>query len=176
MYPFDKIDITGNNITEWVNARKYIVRHHTASENTEGDLAVLSWRTDRKVSVHFLIWKWGVSYKLADPKSICWHCWESRRWDDIYLNYFALGIEITGIDKFDTDQFLEAVKLTRHLQKTYKIPKENVLTHASITRDGAINKILWDGISSTRKPDPNRSLRSDRWYDSFEIMRDNLLT
>jgi len=176
MYNFTKTLITGKNITPGENSCKYIIWHHTWSSNTTGDVSVLSGNTSRPVSVHFLIGEGGESYKLADPKSICRHAWESQRGTDKDLNKMSLGIEITGSTAFDNDQFIEAVRLTRYLMRTFLIPKENVLTHASVTREGSKDKKLRDGQSSSRKVDPNRSLWAARGYQSFEQMRDFLLT
>jgi hypothetical protein len=63
------------------------------------------------------------------------------------------------------------VELVQHLQNTYEIPKDNILTHASIVWKWCKSKRLWDWITPSRKIDIHRNFWADRWFANFEEFR-----
>jgi len=166
MFKFDETHQTKNFNRNRKNECKYIVLHHTASNNQEGDKRVLLGETTRPVSVHFLIWT-DKTYKLSDPALITWHCWKSQRLNDKNLNDMALWIEVTGIDSFNHYQYNQVIALVKHLQQAYKIPRNRILKHCDITRAGSKMWSYYDWVSKSRKPDINRSLRADRWFKNY---------
>jgi len=173
MFPFTKTIITWKNLNPWKLTPKYLILHHTGVRGTVGNIAVLTWQRKSPVSVHFLIGDDGDTYKLAEPTSICRHAWVSQWGNDTNLNNLSLGIEITW-PWFTLEQYKSTCKLTKYLMDTFKIPAENVLTHASVTRAGSKWKFLRDWKSQARKVDPNRSLRADHWFESFNARRQSL--
>jgi len=169
------------NKSVWTNTCDYIIIHHTGWGSYASNLRILSgvWS---KVSCHFLV---GSDWQLAriwDPREIQWHAGKSQRGNKTNINRFSIGIEIVDdptkwdwFDRFTDKQRVKVRELVEYLMKTYNIKNENVLTHASVTRDGSKEKKLWDWTSKARKVDANRSLWVFGWHNTFQDYRASLL-
>ena len=131
MYPWTQdLSSRQKNISKWVNTCEFIVLHHTASIG-EGNIKVLLGETSRQVSAFALIRQNWDSIKLADPKWITWHAWDSTWKGRRYLNPYSLGIEIEW-PWFTDAQRHTVLWIVQHLMAVFGIPKENVITHAMI--------------------------------------------
>ncbi|MFY0563145.1 N-acetylmuramoyl-L-alanine amidase [Archangium lansingense] len=114
-----------------------IVLHHTASNNTAGDLSTLT-KDGSGVSAHYLIGKDGTIYHLVDDKMAAWHAGVSSLHGDKSpsVNARSLGIEITndgsGKTPFTEAQYKALEKLVPYLAKTYDIPMKNILGHKDV--------------------------------------------
>ena len=178
MYKF-KATYQTVNTTPGINTDQFIILHHTGNTGLQGNLNALLGKTTRPVSVHFVIATNGDAYKLAWPKEITWHAGESKRWELNWMNKYSLGIEIVGPDKaggFPQVQYDRVVDLVKYLMTTFKIPVDNVLKHADITRVWAKDKKLWDGKTVNRKTDVNRALRAARGFKTFDDRRHKVLS
>jgi len=169
MFQRDKT-LKTKNISYGKNTIEYIILHSTWSMGTKWNIDRLLWKV-WKVSCHFYIDPKWLTYKLAEPHQITWHAWESHRWDLRLMNRYSLGIEVEWVDTFTDIQFDRTIELVKHLQNVYKIPEENILTHASIVWTGSRSKRLRDGVSSSRKVDIHRNFRWERWIKSFVEFR-----
>ena len=134
MFPFKKT-LTTKNITPWINSKKFIILHHTATG--EGTInGVLNTLTKGSVSAHFVIDTNWDAYKIGDPnKDILWHAWISQWGDLSNLNNHSLWIEFIGPLKnggFTREQLIIGTRLVEHLMAVFNIPKENVLRHKDI--------------------------------------------
>ncbi len=118
------------NVSKGTNTCEYILLHHTGVI-WEGNIKVLLGETWTKASVHFLVMQDGRSYKLADPKWITWHAWQSSWEGRIDMNRYCLGIEIEW-PWFTEVQRKKAIELTEHLMAVYRIPKERVIRHKDV--------------------------------------------
>lgn len=111
---------------------KFIVLHHTASKSLNSAYNILSGRTDRKVSCHFLVDTNGDIYQLSDLRFITWHAGESS-WKGLTdLNRYSIGIEVVGIDTFTDMQREKVKKLVEYLMLTFNIPADNIVRHTDI--------------------------------------------
>lgn len=153
MFPFTA-DYTSRqkNITQWRNTCEYIVLHDTWVI-WNGNIPILLWENNSKVSCHFLIRQDGTTYKLWEPSWILWHCGESEWEGKKYLNRYAIGIEVEW-PEFTKAQRKVLRELVRHLMAVLNIPKEKVIRHKD--------------IAPGRKPDPRDSLF---WLSGFKLWR-----
>ncbi|WP_395813266.1 N-acetylmuramoyl-L-alanine amidase [Archangium minus] len=114
-----------------------IILHHTASNNTAGDLATLT-KKGTDVSAHYLIGKDGTIYHLVDDKMAAWHAGKSSLHGDTSpsVNARSIGIEITndgsGKTPFTEAQYRALEKLVPYLAKTYNVPMKNILGHKDV--------------------------------------------
>lgn len=161
----DKLSTTKK--LKWKNTCEYIIVHHTGGWSYKGNCNVLSW-SNGDASCHFVIWPKGETAKIGDPSDILRHAWISSWWNLENMNKYSIWIEIVWPNsqwQFSNEQFRKLVELIRHLQKTYGIPKENILKHSDITSLAWLSekKQLWDWKSKARKVDVAPSLRQSRW-------------
>lgn len=163
------------NYSKWIeNTCDYIIVHHTWTPQgtLKGNLDALLGKKG-EVSAHFLVDWDGSSYKLAEPKMVCWHAWQSNWWNIVGLNYHWLGIETIWPDFTDAQRF-EVKRLIQHLMAVFWIPKENVLRHADLTWAGSQKKQLWDEKSKSRKVDIAHSFFAP-WYKTWKEYQDKLV-
>lgn len=116
-----------------------IILHHTASNDTAGDLATLRRPNGQNsVSAHYLIGKDGTIYQLVDDKMKAWHAGVSSIRGDTTpsVNARSIGIEITndgsGKTPFTEAQYKALEKLVPYLAKTYDVPMKNILGHRDV--------------------------------------------
>ena len=131
MFPFkEDLSARQKNISNWNNTCEYIVLHHTASI-WDWNIKVLLGETARQVSCFTLIRQNWDAIKLSDPKNITWHAGESSwKWKK-WLNKYSIWIEVEW-PSFTEAQRKTVFWLVQHLMAVFKIPKENVITHAMI--------------------------------------------
>ena len=170
MYKRDKV-LQTKNVSKWVNTHQFIILHSTGNIWTKGNLNALLWKTSRPCSCFAFIDRDWKAYKLSEPTHITRHAGESFRGDFRLMNSYSLGIEVEGATDFTDPQFSRVIDLVQYLQKTFNIPKENILTHASITWRGSKSKKIWDWVTPSRKTDINRNFWADRWIPNFEEFR-----
>lgn len=113
-----------------------IIIHHTASNNTAGDLATLR-SAKAQVSAHYLIGKDGKIYQLVKDGMRAWHAGVSQLHGvPTDVNSRSIGIEITndgsGKTPFTEAQYRALEKLVPWLAKTYKVPLANLLGHKDV--------------------------------------------
>lgn len=171
MFPF-KADYSKEqkNYSKWVeNTCDYIIVHHTWTPQgtLKGNLNVLLGKTASDVSAHFLVDWDGSAYKLADPKMVTWHAWQSNWGNIVGLNYHSLWIETIWPDFTDAQRFT-VKRLIQHLMAVFWIPKENVIRHCDLTHAKSKKKELWDWVSKTRKTDIDSSFYSRGYKDWAE--------
>jgi len=114
-----------------------LILHHTASNNTAGDLATLrSPASD--VSAHYLVGRDGKIYQLVKDERRAWHAGVSAIRGDASpdVNSRSIGIEITnagdGKTPFTRAQYEALEKLVPWLMKKHKIPMNNLLGHKDV--------------------------------------------
>lgn len=154
MYPFTK-KVSTDKYSKWImNECKYIILHHTWSHWFEDNVRYLS-AGNSQVSVHFVIWEDEECAKIWIPSMVMRHAWQSQRWNLTNMNKYSLWIEVVWFWEYNQHQFIRLTDLVEYLMAVYKIPKENILLHSSITQvvPYSKNKILWDWKRSSRKVD-----------------------
>jgi len=112
-----------------------IVLHATAG----GLDATLAWFANAKsrVSSHYVIDKDGSMYQCVREVERAAHAGVSKMPDGREdVNDFSIGIELVnlndGQDPYPPEQMDSVVALVQYLADKYKIPAENVVTHAEI--------------------------------------------
>lgn len=171
MFKFDNFHRTTKK-SKWRNTCEFIVLHHTGGGTYAWNCRYLSgWKA--LVSTHFVVWHKGESAKIGDPRDILRHAWTSQRGKKVGMNKYSMWIELVW-PPFTDAQYRKLVELVKHLQKHFWIPKERILKHADITREGGKKEKVRDGKSRARKVDLDRSFRADRWYPNFETRRNEI--
>ena len=175
MYNWDGI-YNNKNVSPGVNSCTYIVLHHTGSIGW-GNLKILAGQTAKQVSVQFYVDRAGKAYKLCEPTQIARHAGESRWGNLIWMNAYSVGIEIEGNDAtpFTLVQYNKVIDVVKYLQKTFNIPKENVIKHSDITRAGSANKELWDWKHPARKTDVSPRFWHDQGFSTYTDLRNKVL-
>ncbi|MCL2403860.1 MAG: N-acetylmuramoyl-L-alanine amidase, partial [Coriobacteriia bacterium] len=105
---------------------RWIMLHHTASNNTSGEI---SWLTNpnSRVSYNYLIAKDGRIWELVPPGRRAWHAGAGpgAPWGiaDNNMNAWSIGISLTnlgnGRDPYPEAQLRSLENLIRHLRGTY---------------------------------------------------------
>lgn len=177
MFDFDDY-IKTTKKSKGVNTCEYIIIHHTWGGTYKSNCWYLSG-AKAQVSTHFVVGAKGEAAKIGDPRDILWHAWTSQRGKKVGMNRYSMGIEVVWPWKeqaFTDLQYEKVVALVKHLQKAFWIPKEKILKHADITREGGKKEKVWDGKTKSRKVDIDRRLRADRGFPNFEIWRNALFS
>jgi len=115
-----------------------IVLHATGG----GLEATLAWfeNSTSGVSAHYVVGKDGSIFQCVREAERAWHAGVSHMPDGREdVNDFSIGIEIAnmndGQDPYPPEQIDGVVGLVQYLAEKYKIPAENVVTHAEIAPD-----------------------------------------
>lgn len=144
------------NITKWVqNKQKYIVLHHTASDNSDWDLRTLTTpRWDKSVSAHFLVVKSWLIYQLANYNEVTWHAGKSKYGQDVNLNDKSIGIEVTGWvsdspDSFTNEQRQSVFYLIQKIIFDTGIEPINILRHKDIDDPDGRKVDIYDSFWNT---------------------------
>ncbi len=136
-----------------------IVLHHTASNDTAGDLATLT-SAAAEVSSHYLIGRDGTIYQLVPDELQSWHAGESQLRGEPNVNPRSIGIEITndglGSTPFTDAQYSALRALVPHLVAKYDIPIENIVGHKEVA------------IPAGRKSDPAANFDEGRVLAAVE--------
>lgn len=172
---------------KWVNRKEYVILHHTPW-SFKGNCNVLSgyrW----SVSCHSIIGPKGETAKIWEPDDILRHAWSSAWWSERELNDCSIGIEFcftTELPSFSKAQFDKGVELIVHLMRTYKIPKENILTHTMITNGGTLANVRKKNYVNSiakknyeigdmcRKVDVHHFFWQKNWFSNFDAFQDYL--
>ena len=120
-----------NNYSRWINTKEFLIIHHTWNTHLQGNLNVLSWRTNIKASVHYLVDHHWEVYKWEDENKIFWHCWVSNWLWRNNLNRYSIWIEVLW-PWFTKIQKEAVAELIIDITKRNKIKKENILRHKDI--------------------------------------------
>lgn len=138
-----------------------IVLHHTASNDTAGDLATLT-SPNSGVSAHYLIGRDGTIYQLVPDELQAWHAGESQLRGEPSVNPRSIGIEITndgsGSTPFTDEQYAALRKLVPHLVAAYDVPIENIVGHKDVA------------VPAGRKSDPAPNFEQGRVLAAVERM------
>lgn len=158
--------LSTNNKSRWRNSCKYIIIHHTGS-NENSIKWVLRTLTVWAVSCHYVIdTNWDV-YKIWEDTDILRHAWVSAWWNIKAMNPVSIWIEVIWplANWFTFEQRSKTKELTKELMQKYNIPKENVLRHAD--------------VSPRRKIDIDlRFLNDNNWkpkYPNWKAWQDSLI-
>lgn len=140
-----------------------IVLHHTASNDTAGDLATLT-SPNSGVSAHYLIGRDGTIFQLVPDELQAWHAGESQLRGEPSVNPRSIGIEITndgsGSTPFTDAQYAALRKLVPHLVAAYDVPIENIVGHKDVA------------VPVGRKSDPAANFETGRVLAAVERMLD----
>jgi N-acetylmuramoyl-L-alanine amidase len=119
------------------NKIKFIIIHYTGMENESLAIKKLC-NPVAKVSSHYFIKKNGSILELVPDLYEAWHAGKSSWKKYSSLNKYSIGIEIqnsghdNSYENFLSKQITSLKKLLKHLVKTYKIDKKNILGHSDI--------------------------------------------
>lgn len=121
-----------SKISKWLNSWSYIMLHHTWPWTDLWLVKYLAYST-APVSCHYVVWKDGVVYQLADLGAITWHAWRSKRqWLD-ELNQYAVGIEIVSDWHTFTDKQRDATReLCIYLLRRLWLNHDAIIRHADV--------------------------------------------
>jgi N-acetyl-anhydromuramyl-L-alanine amidase AmpD len=135
------------------NSCRYVMLHHTASEEESLVQAKYLAKWPKEVSCHYVVWWGGEARKLADDTRCTWHAWKWER-DGIIdqMNLHAIGIEVCGIDSFSKSQQIAVRKLIQELVTNHNIPYQNIIRHKDYApwRKIDIDDNFWNKEYKTR--------------------------
>lgn len=121
-----------NKISKWVNSCSYIMLHHTGKGSDLWLVNYLAYSTS-PVSCHFVVWRDGVVYQLAELSAKTWHAGKSKRRWVSELNNHAVGIEIVSNWHEFTDKQREATReLCSYLLERLDLDAESIVRHADV--------------------------------------------
>lgn len=117
---------------------KYIILHGTWMNSTEEALQRLC-DSEAEVSCHYLIDESGKLFQLVKDSEVAWHAGISAWGDDVSLNQYSLGIELSHSGDFSkpyTDkQYKTLIELLEILCHVHHVAPRNVLAHSDIAPD-----------------------------------------
>lgn len=164
---FDKI-IPTKNKSKWVNTCEYIILHHTGGGWYDGNVKVLSWQTERQVSVHYLVAQDGRVAKIGEDTDILRHCGVSEREGKTDMNRYGIGIEIVNVDTNFTDIQRQAVRnLVAFLLAKHSIPTNRIIRHKDIApkRKVDVYDTFWNNQFKTFQDYQNSYATKKEWQD-----------
>ena len=140
----DKQNLHNNNISPWVNEKKFIVLHHTAVV-WDWNIKILWWISPSKVSCHYLIRQNGDILQFVDEDKIARHCGKSERQGHTNMNAYSVGIEIEsdGVT-FTDEQKVSLILLVNDIKKRNGLTYERVIRHKDISPWRKID--VWDNL------------------------------
>tara|TARA_R110000868_G_scaffold218576_2_gene469199 strand:+ start:126236 stop:126799 length:564 start_codon:yes stop_codon:yes gene_type:complete len=133
---------------------KYIVLHGTWMDSTQAALDRLC-SEEAGVSCHYLIDEEGKLYQLVKDTCVAWHAGISAWKNDVSINQYSLGIELSnpgnGV-KYTEAQYKTLTILLKVLLSIHHLDGTAVLAHSDIAPD--------------RKDDPGVAFDWNRLYES----------
>lgn len=113
----------------------HIILHHSAG-SFEGSV---SWCTQSRsrVSYHYMISPTGLRVEMVPPTKKAWHAGKSKWKGLVGMNSHSIGISFYGNThkrQVGQDEMDSVALLCLELCRKYRIPKDNILTHAMIAR------------------------------------------
>lgn len=134
---------------------KYIILHGTWMESTKEALDRLC-DASAEVSCHYLIDEEGKLFQLVKDSEVAWHAGLSAWGEDVSLNQYSLGIELSHSGDFEKPytkkQYDSLVELLKILNAIHRISPSKVLAHSDIAPD--------------RKNDPGPMFEWQRLYEA----------
>jgi len=108
---------------------KYIVLHTTEASDCS---SINSTKNDG--TTNYLVLRNGEIQEIIQEDKIAQHAGKSIWNGDMMLEYYSIGIEVSGFSKNELtpEQYFFSEPLIKDLQKRYKIEDENVLVHAAV--------------------------------------------
>lgn len=131
---------------------KYIVLHGTWMQSTQDALDRLCDK-EAGVSCHYLIDEKGKLFQLVKDSCVAWHAGISAWKDDVSLNQYSLGIELSNPgdgSPYTEAQYKSLTILLKVLLSIHKLEGNAVLAHSDIAPD--------------RKNDPGAAFDWQRLY------------
>lgn len=108
--------------------------HHTGSNASDDAICKYLAYNPAQVSCHFVVWKRGQIYQLADYDKITWHAWESRYDWKTWLNKYAIGIEVHSDWYNYSNAQRDAVRwLINKIMSDCDIAYTNIIRHKDVT-------------------------------------------
>jgi N-acetyl-anhydromuramyl-L-alanine amidase AmpD len=124
-------EYTTSSISRWLNTGEYIMLHHTWPWDEINIVKYLAY--SGVVSCHFVVWKDGVIYQLADLGAITWHAGDSKRDGKSQMNKYAVGIEIVSNWHDFTDKQRESVReLCNYLIGRLWLDSQKIIRHLDV--------------------------------------------
>ena len=136
----------------------FIIFHYTGMKNEKEALNRLT-SSKSKVSSHYFIKKNGEILNLVPDLYVAWHAGVSSWGNYRSLNKYSIGIEISNpghnfiYNKFKKKQIYSIYKLSKLLQKKYKIKKNHILGHSDIAPERKKDpgeKFPWEYLSKKK--------------------------
>ncbi len=146
---------------------RYLILHYTVADDSTS-LKILSGRTPREVSIHYLVndKKDKKIHLLVDENKRAWHAGRSN-WENVNsINFSSIGIEIVNkgyvvenekmiFCNFPDYQIKKVAALAKNIIDRYHIKPENVIGHSDIAPE--------------RKSDPGPKFPWKRLYYNHNI-------
>ena len=136
----------------------FIIFHYTGMKNEKEAINRLTC-SKSKVSSHYFIKKNGEILNLVPDLYTAWHAGVSSWGNYRSLNKYSIGIEISNpghnfiYNKFKKKQIYSIYKLSKLLQKKYKIKKNHILGHSDIAPERKKDpgeKFPWEYLSKKK--------------------------
>ena len=136
----------------------FIIFHYTGMKNEKEAINRLT-SSKSKVSSHYFIKKNGEILNLVPDLYTAWHAGVSSWGNYRSLNKYSIGIEISNpghnfiYNKFKKKQIYSIYKLSKLLQKKYKIKKNHILGHSDIAPERKKDpgeKFPWEYLSKKK--------------------------
>ena len=136
----------------------FIIFHYTGMKNEKEAINRLT-SSKSKVSSHYFIKKNGEILNLVPDLYVAWHAGVSSWGNYRSLNKYSIGIEISNpghnfiYNKFKKKQIYSIYKLSKLLQKKYKIKKNHILGHSDIAPERKKDpgeKFPWEYLSKKK--------------------------
>ena len=136
----------------------FIIFHYTGMKNEKDAINRLT-SSKSKVSSHYFIKKNGEILNLVPDLYVAWHAGVSSWGNYRSLNKYSIGIEISNpghnfiYNKFKKKQIYSIYKLSKLLQKKYKIKKNHILGHSDIAPERKKDpgeKFPWEYLSKKK--------------------------
>ena len=136
----------------------FVIFHYTGMKNEKEAINRLT-SSKSKVSSHYFIKKNGEILNLVPDLYTAWHAGVSSWGNYRSLNKYSIGIEISNpghnfiYNKFKKKQIYSIYKLSKLLQKKYKIKKNHILGHSDIAPERKKDpgeKFPWEYLSKKK--------------------------
>ncbi|OPZ83918.1 MAG: 1,6-anhydro-N-acetylmuramyl-L-alanine amidase AmpD [bacterium ADurb.Bin429] len=166
----DKLVIAGKTVAETpspnhgarpkVAKPEVIVLHSTACAYR----VAVRWLCDpaSQVSAHFVVGRDGRIVQLVPLARVAWHAGVSEWRGRARVNNFSIGIEMEHFDgrqDWPETQLAAVAALCRELMRRYRIPIENIVSHAEIARPRGrkVDPVgfPWERLRSPLPPTPS---------------------
>jgi N-acetylmuramoyl-L-alanine amidase len=118
-----------------------IVLHSTGAAGATAFQGAISWLRNpvSGVSAHYVVSRDGDIVQLVQTADIAWHAGKAKWKNYTDVNKISVGVEIVHLDSknnFDwpLEQMESVAGICKMLMDKWKIPIENIVSHASVAR------------------------------------------